>query len=225
MARTKQSVLSKKYPHNKDEAGGKEAFNKQIVQTSSPAASLVSTTDSGRCSSPSEEREKNDESKRAPNNASIVKCNKCGTRQARKGCTNSACLACCKDEGCEAHRESREQAQWREKLLAGTTDIQLRAKEKRSKLIKKGRFREKEFAYIGDTVIIWNIHEYMANPKWKEDALRKASRRNARRGCKQANSTKGAPTKSKRHMKSWVNIRREKFHRIMEGLYQKSLGN
>ena len=67
----------------------------------------------------------------------------------------TACLACCDDDDCQSHKESREQAQWKEKVLAGMTDIQLRAKEKRSKSLKKGRFRESEFSYIGDTVVIW----------------------------------------------------------------------
>lgn len=70
-------------------------------------------------------------------------------------CTQSVCLKCCDDDGCEVHKEQREQALFREEVFAGTSLLQLQAKDKRSKLVAKGRFREPGFCYMGDTVVIW----------------------------------------------------------------------
>ena len=226
MARKKQTVLSDHFcaASNEETKETNETTTTRIVPpAASPSLSIATAASSRSNISPHTEREKNDEHKRVANTSAPAKCTKCGTRQARKGCTKSACLACCTDEDCEAHRESREQAQWREKLLAGKTDIQLRAKAKRSKVINKGQFREKEFGYIGDTVIIWNIHEYMANPKWKDDALRKANRRNARVSGKANNSPKNK--KKKTITKRRSNNPGGRFRRVMEDLYQSSLKN
>lgn len=41
--------------------------------------------------------------------------------------------------------------------MEGTTDIQVRAKHKRSRAIPKGRFRERAFRYMNDTVVLWNL--------------------------------------------------------------------
>ena len=98
--------------------------------------------------------------------------------QINSGCTQSVCLKCCTDiQGCIVHKEQRDQAMFRDQVLQGTTDLQKALQEKRSKLIVKGRFRESGFTYMGDTVIIWNLREYLANSKWKEEALRKSSKR------------------------------------------------
>jgi hypothetical protein len=129
------------------------------------------------------------------------------------GCTQSVCLKCCDDDDCEAHKEQRDQALFREQVLGGTSLIQREAKYKRSKLIAKGRFREPGFCYMGDTVIIWNLREYLDNPKWKEDALRKSSKRKAR-------SLEAGDESSK--FKPLANSRK-RFRRIMEELYQNTL--
>jgi hypothetical protein len=109
-----------------------------------------------------------------------TKCGKC-SRFAAKECTRAYCFQCCDDEACEKHKKLREIALFKEHILAGTTDIQLLAKEKRAKLLPPGRFREPGFVYQGDTVVIWSLREYMRNPKWREDAVRKSNRRKARR--------------------------------------------
>ena len=102
------------------------------------------------------------------------------------GCTQSVCLKCCTDrEGCTVHKEQREQAAFRDQVFHGTTDVQLALQDKRSKLIVKGRFRETGFTYMGDTVVIWNLREYLDNPKWKEEALRKSTKRRSRDERKQ----------------------------------------
>lgn len=79
------------------------------------------------------------------------------------------------------HKEQRDQALFRDQVLTGTTHVQRALQDKRSKLIVKGRFRESGFTYMGDTVILWNIREYLANPKWKEEAIRKSRKRRGRR--------------------------------------------
>ena len=41
--------------------------------------------------------------------------------------------------------------------MEGTTEIQVRAKHKRSRAIAKGRFREQAFRYMNDTVVLWDV--------------------------------------------------------------------
>jgi hypothetical protein len=125
------------------------------------------------------------------------------------GCTESACISCCEDAECEAHKEARQQTLWNKQILSGTTWIHQRGKDKRAKLLPKGRFREPGFTYLGDTVVVWNVREYLANPKWKEDALRKANKRTARA----AESSIGKPTGTSR----------KRFRRLVEDRYQTSL--
>ena len=118
------------------------------------------------------------------------------TRCRFAGCTQAVCLKCCTDiQGCVVHKEQREQAIFRDQVLNGTTDVQRALQEKRSKLIVKGRFRESGFNYMGDTVIIWNLREYLANPKWKEEAIRKSSKRRRHRRSNHS-STIGKTNKS-----------------------------
>lgn len=138
------------------------------------------------------------------------RCQHCEKRTALAGCTQFSCLHCCTDEACERHQKSREQAAWKDQVLAGTTDVQQRAKVLRNKALQPGRFREPGFAFQGDTVVIWNVREYAANSKWREDAVRKSLRRQARR-------MDGVPlTKPLRN-------NRRRFHRIMERLHQQSI--
>lgn len=106
------------------------------------------------------------------------------------------------------HKEQRDQAAFREQILSGTTDVQLALQAKRSKIVVKGRFREPGFAYMGDTVIIFSLKEYLSNPKWKEDALRKSSKRRARDG------------KSSVHV---LRNSRKRFRQVMQALYEKSI--
>ena len=105
------------------------------------------------------------------------------------------------------HQEQRAQALFRDQVLQGKAPIQLALQEKRSKGVAKGRFREPGFRYMGDTVIIWSLREYLANPKWKEDALRKASKRKARHGG----------------VRPALRNSRRRFRRIMQQLYEQNL--
>ena len=94
--------------------------------------------------------------------------------------------------------------------MSGTTWIQELVKDKRSKLLPKRRFREPGFTYLGDTVVVWNVRDYLANPKWKDDALRKANKRKA---CAAESSSIGKPTETSR----------KRFRRLVEDRYQRSL--
>jgi hypothetical protein len=111
---------------------------------------------------------------------------------------------------CEVHKEQREQNEWKGQILAGRTWIQEDARSKRKMLLSQRRFREPGFVYMGDTVVIWNLREYMANPKWREDALRKANKRKARE--MESGEVKPRLTNS-----------RKRFHRIVNELYQRTL--
>lgn len=99
--------------------------------------------------------------------------------------------------------------------MTATTPIQLEARGKRAKVInnkgKNSMFREKGFTYLGDTVVVWNLTEYLANKKWKEDALRKANKRRQQ--------FQSMPSTAKVHK----GTRRKRFRCIMEDLYKKSL--
>jgi hypothetical protein len=153
----------------------------------------------------------------SPQTASSNKCMQCSKRFAVKGCTQTACTQCCCDETCEKHKRLREQAEWKEQVISGTTWVQSEARMKRSKLLKHGRFREPGFVYQGDTVIIWSLRDYIRNPKWREDALRKSNRRRARTtDVMEATDLTKILSKPRRS-------RRQRFHRMMESLYRKSL--
>jgi hypothetical protein len=91
--------------------------------------------------------------------------------------------------------------------MAGNTTVQKAALDKRGKLIPKGRFREGNFLYLGDTVVIWDLQQCMAAPRLKDEILRKSQKRKAR----EVGSTKV------------VRNSRKRFHCVMEQLYQASL--
>ena len=79
-------------------------------------------------------------------------------------CTGSLCIRCCTDETCAVHEEQRVKARWKEAVTNGTTKIQLTAKAKRARRIPKGRFKEKEFNYMNDTVVLWDLRTVLEPP-------------------------------------------------------------
>ncbi|CAB9519582.1 expressed unknown protein [Seminavis robusta] len=149
-----------------------------------------------------------------------TKCSKCAKRAARRGCTQHACLNCCDDNGCATHLEVREQAQWREQVLAGTTPLQVRAEELRNKAIPPGRFKESGFSYLGDSVVLWDLQQYLTNPTWKEEAVRKSNKRKTRQRNNDL-ATAAAVIPNGHRKKN----RRQRFQDVMDGLYQKSLSS
>jgi quinol monooxygenase YgiN len=163
------------------------------------------------------------------------KCGKCQKRVASKGCVMFCCLPCCDDETCEKHLQVKEKQRWKEQILAGTTEIQKQAREKRQLLLHKKRFREPGFKYVGDTVVIWNINEYAQNAKWRDDAIRRSNRRKAREQDSAPSPTVNGNNKktSQEHAQQQQSTRsttikpvrssRKRFRRLFEQLYQESL--
>jgi len=139
--------------------------------------------------------------------AVISRCTKCKTRLSRRGCSDSACLLCCTDENCAAHAESREKAKCNDNILNRTTDIAHEAKRQRGCALKPGTFREGGFLFTEQSIKIWDIGEFMANQKWKEDAIRRSQKRKAR----EENSDKCT-----------LKICRKRFHALIEERYNNS---
>lgn len=135
-----------------------------------------------------------------------------------------SCFKCCQNLNCPGHKQAREQAAWKEKVVSGTTDVQKLAKELRSKQrLPPKRFKEPGFVYTGDTIVIWNLREYMKNPKWREDAVRKSVRRKDRHTATNFSAGKDSfQTHATNQRRPGGNSRR-RFHRIIEELYRQSL--
>lgn len=62
-------------------------------------------------------------------------------------------------------------------MLDGTDRITQAAKKKRESKVGPGAFHDSNLQYFGDTVVIWDVKEFMANPKWREDAMRRSRNR------------------------------------------------
>lgn len=92
--------------------------------------------------------------------------------------------------------------------MAGTTDIQIRAKAKRNNAVLPGAFREPGFIFLNQSIEIWNRKKFMANRKWRDDAIRRADKRRARMAKRTAKPIRNS-------------VRR--FQRVMNDLYRKSL--
>jgi hypothetical protein len=108
---------------------------------------------------------------------------------------------------CEAHAESRVKQQYQAELLQGNTIIARQANRDRSLALLPGAFREGGFVYSEQTIKIWDIREFMANPRWREDAIRKSRKRHAR----ETNTT--VPR---------LKISRKRFHSLLDQWYEKN---
>ena len=109
----------------------------------------------------------------------------------------------------------------------------------------KGAFKDSNIQYFGETVVIWNIREFMSVTKWREDAVRRSKRKlggsskvgdvigRRKRGRNDSSSTdhcgddsnnntdeSAASLTSKRPVKK---SRRKKFAEVCQALLQKSL--
>jgi hypothetical protein len=51
------------------------------------------------------------------------------------------------------------------------------ATQKRKCKVAKGAFHESNIQYFGETVVIWNIRDFMNVTKWREDAIRRSKRK------------------------------------------------
>ena len=157
--------------------------------------------------------------------AVVVWCRTCQTRRVPKACheTCRQCVECCKDATCTWHVAQRAKQEWKQKVLTGTTPIQLHAKHLRaSRILRRATsqratnsassttaiprigtlsFHEPGFVYTGDTVVIWNLYEYHATPKWRDDAIRKSQRRKQQLSQE---SLQQQATKPSRTLHQWV---------------------
>jgi hypothetical protein len=195
--KTEEAEGDKKLPAPQRKSPPAPAETEGLPSTEAAASSTLSRQDS------------------AISNGKKEKCVKCSRRVARDGCTQQACLLCCNDvEGCESHRRPRQQAAWKEQVLAGTTAVQRAAAERRRlRIPAKSFMREPGFVYSGDTVVIWDIRVFASVPKWKEDALRKSLRR------KKQQLESATLAQEERRPKRLRNSRK-RFHRIMEERYR-----
>lgn len=92
-------------------------------------------------------------------------------------CLQSACIQCCTDPTCEPHREARETLRKTQSILNGTDAITRMATAKRHSKVAKGAFKDANIQYFGETVVIWNVREFMSVTKWREDAVRRSKRK------------------------------------------------
>ena len=150
-------------------------------------------------------------------------------------CVQSACIQCCTDPTCEPHREARETLRKNQAILDGTDVITRMATKKRSSKVAKGAFKEPNIHYFGETVLLWNVREFMDNTKWRETAIRRSKRkldscdgiierRNNKRGrtdntqqnCTDETEASLASTKPKKS-------RKKRFEEVCKALLQNSL--
>lgn len=135
-------------------------------------------------------------------------------------CSQQACAQCCTDDQCEGHQQFR----LRESIINGTHPIQITAKQQRALAVQSNTFREKAFKYMGETVLIWHFDEFMNNPKWKEESIRKLrklktnfivrNRKTSVNDVQRKQFGKDLPTNEGQ---------KKRFHRVMQHLYQKSI--
>jgi len=115
------------------------------------------------------------------------------------------------------------------------------AAQKRALKAVPGAFHEPAIHYLGESVTIWSLRQYMANPKWRDDAVRRSKRNvellikeskrnlelNAHNGKERSKRKRSMEDKqisdtNTQRIKKPIN-KRERFKSIMEELYQKSL--
>jgi len=145
-----------------DNNGEQMMVVEESTATTTASTEIIATdkvkNDNNSSSSSSSRTDNNDNDNN--NNSGIaskkLKCLKC-SRSARKDCMGSLCIRCCLDDTCSVHKEQRAKTLWKESVMNGTSEIQLLAKAKRLRAIPKKRFKEIEFKYMNDTVLLWDL--------------------------------------------------------------------
>ena len=160
-----------------------------------------------------------------------------------KACSQSACLLCCTDDDCDGHRETREAAKEKDSILEGTNWINKLAAEKRALAVLPGVFHEPSFHYLDETAYLWSLNDFFANPKWRDDAIRRSKRNREWRQQTQIRTTNSSKKSKKRSKninsitevdkicskdncavtKSAKESQKQRFTRIMDTLYNQSL--
>ncbi|KAL9179198.1 hypothetical protein ACHAXT_008488 [Thalassiosira profunda] len=123
--------------------------------------------------------------------ASSQKCSKCQKRLARRNCPHQACVQCCADPSCEPHREARAVLKREKAILEGTDWVTRTAAHKRACKVTPGMFRDPAIRYFGETVVLWNVREFLRVPKWREDAMRRARQRKGGGGVAELSDAAG----------------------------------
>jgi len=185
-------------------------------------------------------RSRKSENSSTEDNKSIFKCSKC-PKLGRRSCSQSACLKCCTDDRCEGHREQRESAKEKDLIIEGKHYINRMAAHERARAIPPGKFHESSIKYTRETLTIWSLEQYMANPKWRDDAVRRSKRKAELLAKDRLNENlkKQIETKKKRSKESEESVtvtncqsmkkvgqnRSQRFKAIMDNLYVKSLAS
>mmetsp|Transcript_35472 Transcript_35472/g.62265 ORF Transcript_35472/g.62265 Transcript_35472/m.62265 type:complete len:206 (-) Transcript_35472:232-849(-) len=169
------------------------------------------------------------------------KCKVCKKRLGRRNCLHQACVKCCTSPTCEPHREARSVLKKKESILDGTDWITRTAAKKRSSKVARGVFFDSDIQYFGETVVIWDVNEFMEVPKWREDAMRRSRNRKDGNGHLDLSvSVAGGGKKRRRREEESVAVavaagnkegngkkktvsRKKRFKNICDELYQKSL--
>lgn len=146
-------------------------------------------------------------------------------------CSQLACIKCCTDvDGCEGHRALREEKRRQDEILAGTSAVNVRAAKQRKMTVTPGAFPgEPAFRYLQESLIVWDCRQYLDNPKWREDAIRRSERNKRAREvfvaagrssigkAEEEDETTTGPKKKKKK-----EGRKRRFQRIMNELYEAS---
>lgn len=95
-------------------------------------------------------------------------------KQTLDSCASASCAWCCAKSGrtCPAHAEKQAVKDATQKLIEGALERKSapRASKKQKKL-KRGTFAEEAFEDIGDTVVVWSLRGYLANPSFSQVCL------------------------------------------------------
>jgi len=78
---------------------------------------------------------------------------------------------------CEIHNIIRAQAEEKMAILNGTHPINIQANSKKRRLVKPGAFSETSFKFIGDSVVLFSLHDYFSDDKIRNDIDRKYKNR------------------------------------------------
>lgn len=140
-----------------------------------------------------------------------------------KACSQLACIKCCTDiDGCEGHRALREERRRQEEILAGTSAVNVRAAKQRKMAVKPGAFPgEPSLRYLRESLVVWDCRQYLDNPKWRGDAIRRSERnKRAREVFAGAGAGGKAEEKTVPRKKEG---RKRRFEHVMKELYESSV--
>lgn len=66
-------------------------------------------------------------------------------------------------------------------ILEGTDEITRAASAKRASKVAPGIFHDPNVHYFGETVVIWDVREFLNVQKWREDAMRRSRNNSSRK--------------------------------------------